>query len=226
MLAVELYPKEFRDYRIFHDFRDGRLVDLSTRPTQEDEQLAAIARRIGREQRVFGNQPYDGLLNLLRETDSSLVAEEVMINLVFFKDFPKKEVLNLHSLAFCNSKIVKKRLAYTLAWFWYPENILPFLSLLSESDEEISRVAVSCLCYSGIESLAALPFIQARLKVGFDFLFMAKTIRQICHLALLGSGQPFLPRSDTARVPSKVYLDAIHGGVVHLKRLDDLVIPR
>lgn len=225
--AEDAYPaKKFREFEIVHFIYNGKAIDESTKLQPKDEALLSEIRNIGWMQRNTGGQSFERTLQILKETDLSLVAEKALIYLVYFRGLTWANIRELHFLAYCDSVSVKTRLPRTLAWFRLPESIHTILVLICDPKDEVSQCATRMLCYFGIEALTALPFIRPNKIVGFDALFLAKTLRHICFLVFTAAGQGVLPSNKSARVLPGYYLDAFKGGVIYLQNIEDLVFSR
>ncbi|MFZ2958815.1 MAG: HEAT repeat domain-containing protein [Candidatus Ozemobacteraceae bacterium] len=190
--SEELHRKSYREFVVIHDYDNrGHLVAKGTRLLPKDDELLARLKRINKIQCTFGEQNVSEVMNIIRETDLSLVVHRALILLPRFPDVHFDTISELHTLAYSNSPEIKAALPFVLAWFRYPESITTLIILANDQDRLVSCNARMALNYFGVEVLSALPFINMKYD-RFDRFFLAKVIQHIHFLVFVAAGQQIL----------------------------------
>lgn len=220
--------KKYREFHAQFSYRDGKIINSTTKLLPEDENDLSVLENIEQQQRATGGQDFRKVIDILKRTDSSAVVEKALIALCRFRDLPRETVFELHSLANCENWNIKSPLAYTLGWFGHVESLPILFKLAGDENEIVSGSAITMLRYFGIEAMAAFPFIRKRGPIGYDSLFLAKALRHICFLVFVPAGIQMLPSYKRVRVPSNFFPGATGNfeGYLEHRKIEELIFPK
>jgi hypothetical protein len=213
----DLSKKVYQEYVVMHDLLGG---DQTTKLSNADELLLKKVEDNNKNPTL----KFSELIQIFQEADSATIVETALYGLPkAYPDLKKKEMVFLHQLSQNKSAQITSCLPLILAFYGYKESVASLISIINHPDKNSSQSAVFYLCYFGVESLSALPYLAERPFNDIDPHFRARITQNICKITFIGIGINFIPGAEIIRVPPNYSLSLPDGGRSKLPSITEII---